>query len=79
MIPKIPTRTDAFVLCPCGGTATIATVAPIPDDPDHMRHLYACLDCGKELTFDVGKKAASAPRQEVPKETPNEAGDAANG
>lgn len=64
MIAKIPTRTDAYVLCTCGGTATIATVAPIPDDPGHMRHLYACLDCGKELTFDVAKKAqAKAPAE----------------
>ena len=75
MIPKIPTRTDAFVLCPCGGTATIATVAPIADDPGHMRHLYACLDCGKELSFDVAKKAPSAEAPQAAKEE----GDAANG
>lgn len=56
MIPKIPTRTDAFVQCGCGGTAKIAGVAPIPGDPDHMRHLYACLECAKEMTFDVAKK-----------------------
>lgn len=60
MIAKIPTRTDSYVLCPCGGTAAIAMVAPIPDDPEHMRHLYTCLDCGKELTFDVAKKAPGA-------------------
>ena len=57
MIPTIPTRLDAFVKCGCGGTATITAVAPIPDDPGHMRHLYACLDCGKEMSFDVAKKA----------------------
>jgi hypothetical protein len=54
--PAIPTRTDAYVACPCGATAKITTVAPIADDPDHMRHLYACPDCGKELSFDVEKK-----------------------
>ena len=57
MPPRIPTRTDAYVQCGCGATAKIATVTPIPDDPDHMRHLYACPDCGQELTFDVAKKA----------------------
>lgn len=56
MIPTIPTRLDAFVKCGCGGTAKIAAVAPIADDTDHMRHLYTCLDCGKELSFDVAKK-----------------------
>jgi hypothetical protein len=57
MAPKIPTRTDAFVACDCGGTAKIATVAPISDRPDHMRHLYTCPDCGKDMSFDVEKKA----------------------
>ena len=56
MIPKIPTRTDAYVQCGCGGTAKIAGVSPIPDDPDRMRHLYACLECAEEMTFDVAKK-----------------------
>ncbi|MDO8877893.1 MAG: hypothetical protein Q8M24_10810 [Pseudolabrys sp.] len=60
MIPKIPSRIDAFVLCPCSGTAGIATVAPIPEDPDHMRHLYTCLDCGKDLSFDVAKNGVEA-------------------
>jgi hypothetical protein len=54
--PKIPTRTDAFIECDCGATAKIATVAPIADDPDHMRHIYACPDCGKESDFKVEKK-----------------------
>ncbi|MDO9413642.1 MAG: hypothetical protein Q7T81_13815 [Pseudolabrys sp.] len=66
MIPTIPTRTDAFVLCPCSGTATISTVAPIADDPDRMRHLYTCLDCGKELTFDVDKKAKEPAQESAP-------------
>ena len=57
MAPKIPTRTDAYVACDCGGTAKIATVAPIGDKPDHMRHLYICPDCSAELRFDVEKKA----------------------
>ena len=57
MAPKIPTRTDAFVQCACGGTMTIATVAPIPDNADHMRHMYHCNDCDKDATFDVAKKA----------------------
>ncbi|MDP1908561.1 MAG: hypothetical protein Q8K85_09675 [Hyphomicrobium sp.] len=57
MAPAIPTRTDAFVACACGGTAKIATVAPIAHDPDHMRHGYTCPDCGAEASFDVAKKA----------------------
>lgn len=56
MPPKIPTRTDAFIACACGATAKIATVAPIAERPDHMRHIYACPDCGKETGFDVEKK-----------------------
>jgi hypothetical protein len=44
------------VQCGCGGTAQIATVAPIADDPGHMRHLYTCLECGKDMSFDVAKK-----------------------
>lgn len=56
MPPKIPTRTDAFIACACGATAKIATVAPIADDPDHMRHIYACPACGKESDFKVEKK-----------------------
>lgn len=58
MIPKIPTRTDAYVLCPCGGTAKIATVAPIADKSGYMRHFYACPDCGQGTGFDVEKKKA---------------------
>jgi len=57
MIPRIPTRTDTFVQCGCGGTATIATVSPIADDDDNMRHLYTCLECGEDLVFVVAKKA----------------------
>lgn len=57
MVPRIPTRTDAFVQCDCGGTAKIVTVAPIADAPDHMRHLYHCGDCGADLSFDVAKKS----------------------
>lgn len=57
MTPKIPTRTDAFVECACGGTMAITTVAPIADKPDFMRHVYRCRDCGVEATFDVAKKA----------------------
>ena len=58
MIPKIPTRTDAFVQCACGATAKIAAVAPIAEKPDHMRHFYACPACGQETGFDVEKKKA---------------------
>ncbi len=57
MAPKIPTRTDAVCECVCGGTMTIATVAPIAGKPDHMRHLYHCNDCEADATFDVAKKA----------------------
>jgi hypothetical protein len=57
MIPTIPTRLDAYVQCGCGGTAQIATVAPVAGDPGHMRHLYTCLECGREMSFDVAKKA----------------------
>ena len=56
MPPKIPTRTDAVIACACGGTMSIATVAPIPDNPDHMRHMYHCAGCDKDATFDVAKK-----------------------
>lgn len=35
---------------------SIATVAPVLDLPDIMRHSYICLDCGKEASFDVAKK-----------------------
>jgi hypothetical protein len=31
-------------------------VAPIVDQPDHMRHTYHCSDCGKDLVFEVMKK-----------------------
>ena len=54
--PKIPTRTDATVACGCGGIARITAVAPIVDQPDHMRHTYHCGDCGKDLVFEVMKK-----------------------
>ena len=57
MIPRIPARTDAYVQCGCGGTAQIATVSPIADDPDHMRHTYTCLECGEDMSFSVAKKA----------------------
>ena len=57
MAPKVPTRTDAFCECVCGQTMTIATVAPISDKPDHMRHLYHCNACEADATFDVAKKA----------------------
>lgn len=56
MLPRIPTRTDAVVLCGCGGTMRIASVAPIPGRPDHMRHGYSCADCGTDTGFDVAKK-----------------------
>ena len=57
MVKSVPTRTDAYVMCPCGGTAAITAVAPIPDELNQMRHTYACLECGKETRFDVAKKA----------------------
>ena len=57
MIPRSPARTDASVQCGCGGTAQIATVSPIADDDDNMRHLYTCLECGMDLSFVVAKKA----------------------
>ena len=56
MPPKIPTRTDAYVQCTCGGTMSIATVEPVPDKPMIMRHTYRCLDCGKDAVFEVAKK-----------------------
>jgi hypothetical protein len=57
MLPKTPSRTDAYVQCTCGGTMRITTVEPIPDDDDHMRHNYECLDCGASAPFQVAKKA----------------------
>ena len=57
MIPRIPAPTAAYVQCGCGGTAKIATVAPIAEDPDHMRHAYTCLECGEEMSFIVAKKS----------------------
>lgn len=77
MIPTIPTRTDAFVLCSCGGTASISTVAPIADDPDRMRHLYTCLDCGKELTFDVDKKPKEPAKEQASEQDEPDALDSA--
>ena len=60
MPPKIPTRTDAYIACACGGTMVIVSVAPIPDKSDLMRHTYRCRDCGKDATFDVAKKGVVA-------------------
>ncbi len=61
MLPKTPTRTDAFVQCDCGGTMSIQTVEPIPDKADMMRHSYKCLDCGKDASFEVMKKGETKP------------------
>ena len=36
----------------------VATVAPILNKPDHMRHSYVCVDCGEEANFEVAKKGA---------------------
>ena len=58
-LPKIPTRTDAFVVCDCGGTMSIVTVAPIAEKPGYMRNVYQCLSCGAKAGFDVAKKAKS--------------------
>jgi len=62
-LPKVSTRTDAYVKRGCGGTMSIATVAPVVGRPDIMRHSYICLDCGKEATFDVAKKRKSRARR----------------
>ena len=57
MLPKTPTRTDAFVQCSdCAGTMSIVTVEPIPGKSDRMRHTYRCLDCGALSPFEVAKK-----------------------
>ncbi|MGI8525618.1 MAG: hypothetical protein ACR2K5_05470 [Pseudolabrys sp.] len=66
MLPKIPSRTDAFVQCDCGGTMSIQTVEPIPEQPDKMRHTYKCLDCGKEAQFEVDKKKPVGPSSSSP-------------
>jgi hypothetical protein len=58
MLPRIPTRTDAFVQCGCGATAKIASVSPIAGRPDHMRHGYSCAACGTDASFEVAKKAS---------------------
>ncbi len=60
MLPKIPTRTDAYVACTRGGTMCITRAEPIGARPLFMRHAYKCLDCGKEATFDVEKKGVRA-------------------
>jgi hypothetical protein len=57
MIPKIPTRTDAYVACTCGGTMCISEAELIADKPMRMSHTYKCLACGKEATFEVEKKS----------------------
>jgi hypothetical protein len=62
MLPKTPTRTDAFVQCACAGTMSIQTVEPVPGSPAVMRHTYRCLDCGAISPFEVEKKPA-APRE----------------
>jgi hypothetical protein len=56
MPPRTPTRTDAYVQCNCGGTMSITTVEPVPDNPVVMRHTYQCLDCGEVASFLVAKK-----------------------
>lgn len=56
--PDIPTRTDAYVACTCGGIMCITAAEPILDKPAHMRHAYKCLECGKVATFEVEKKSA---------------------
>jgi hypothetical protein len=56
MSPTIPTRSDAYVACACGGTMCITEAEPVLDKPTHMRHAYKCLECGKEATFEVEKK-----------------------
>lgn len=58
-LPSVPTRTDAAVACQCGGAARINAVAPIPTDPERMRHFYHCADCGQDLAFDVMKKGVA--------------------
>lgn len=60
MHPTIPTRTDAYVACTCGGTMCIVDAEPIADKPAFMCHVYKCLDCGKVATFEVAKKAVQA-------------------
>lgn len=54
--PAVPTRTDAAVACRCGGIAGISAVAPIPAEPQRMRHTYHCDGCGADRVFDVMKK-----------------------
>jgi hypothetical protein len=60
-LPDKPTRTDAHVRCTCGGVMTITAVAPIPNQPDKMRHSYVCVDCGAEANFEVAKKGVQSP------------------
>ena len=55
MLPRIPTRTDAYIRCNCDGTMIIQTVAPIPDKPDFMLNTYQCVDCGALAPFEVAK------------------------
>ena len=57
MPPRIPTRTDAYVACACGGTMCIVDAEPVADKPALMNHTYKCLDCGKVATFEVEKKS----------------------
>ena len=38
---------------------SIATVLPIPGQPDFMRHIYHCNGCGADATFEVAKKSQS--------------------
>jgi hypothetical protein len=56
MLPTIPTRIDAYVACTCGGTMCITEAVPIPDKPLLACHVYKCLACGKEATFEVERK-----------------------
>ena len=58
MHPKIPTRSDAYVTCTCGGTMCITEAEQIPEQPLLMHHAYKCVDCGKVATFEVEKKSA---------------------
>lgn len=57
-------RTATEIRCQCGGTAKIITVAPIPNDPDHMLHTFHCSKCRKDTGVKVRKtRASSRPRK----------------
>ena len=44
---------DAFFGCIHANTSLPRTLKPLPDGPSEPRTCVVCLDCGKDLPYDV--------------------------